>query len=264
MLPAPYPIANVPESCLPGMFAPLHETLDSRLEYLDERPESHARDMEVGLFRELRETLDESAFRAIQTEFLSEPPTEPRVGHLKYIEPVIWTADKLATCLQLGLDEQQPLKILDICTGPAHWQLAARHFGHSVVATELPELIGGDSHRGRFYDAMCDLHRVSPLPLRIEPMVPVRDVGNDYDLVTLFMAIFNGDEEGNGWTEVMWRFFLKDIAENILAPGGGLHMRLSRQLTGPDIWAFLKSHATEANDRNMDIRFKDMSWAMDL
>ncbi len=88
-------------------------------------------------------TLDRSAFRAIQTEFLSEPPTEPRVGHLKYIEPVIWTADKLATCLQLGLDEQQPLKMLDICTGPAHWQLAARHFGHSVVATELPELIAG-------------------------------------------------------------------------------------------------------------------------
>lgn len=264
MLPSPYPIPNVPEVCLPGMFGPLHETLDRRLAFLDERPESHAREAEIALFRELRETLDASVFHAIQTEFLSMPPAEPRVGHLKYIEPVIWTADKLATSLQLGLDERAPLRILDIGTGPGHWQLAARHFGHSVTATELPDLIDGDSHRGRFYRAMCKLHGVEPLPLKVQPKTRISGVGNGYDLVTVFMAIFNGDDEGNGWDEATWRFFLSDLAENIVAPAGGLHMRLSRQLTPDSIWQFLKSHATQANDRNMDIRFDDLGWIADL
>ena len=256
----PFDIPGVPPEVRDNVFAPLDQTLNRHIDALSERPRSETGDVSLGFFKDLRETLDGERFRSIQTAHLAALPPEGRPDHLKYIDPVTWTADKLATSFQLGLHAAKPMRIIDIGAGPAHFNLVARYFGHAVTSTELEKFISGASPRADFYRDMCSLHGAEPLSLKIEPMTPIRNVGSGYDLMTIFMGIFNNDGNQGPWTEGMWRFFLKDLRANILSPDGGLHMRLSRQYTPDDIWSFLKSRATSFNDRNLDIYFDDLIW----
>lgn len=256
----PFAIPNVPEHCLPGMFAPLHETLDAHLEFLEGRPDGPQKELETTLFQSLRANLDPEKFAAIQARFLSAPPEEERVGHLKYLEPVIWTSDKLTTLIRHGFHERPPLRFLDIGAGPAQLHLAARHLGHAVAGTELPELIDGDSHRARFYQAMCDLHDAPVAPLTLKPFTPIEGVGSGYDVVTILMAIFCKDSEGKPWTLEMWRYLLADLRGNVLAPDGSLLMRLARQIVPDDVWFWLERNASSANRNIMEIRFDNLNW----
>lgn len=256
----PFHIPNVPDNCLPGMFAPLHETLDRHLQFLAGRGDSVRTRLETGLFESLRRDLDAERFAAIQAEFLSREPEEDRVGHLKYLEPVFWTSDKLDTLIRHEFHRMPPRRILDIGAGPSQLLLAARHLGHAVTGTELPELIDGDSHRARFYRALCGLHDAPVLPLRLEPYKPVIGVGDSYDFITILMAIFSTDSDGVPWTLDMWRFLLTDLRDNILTSDGGLLMRLARQMVPDAVWNWMEGHTDEANHAIMEIRFNDLNW----
>ncbi len=145
----------------------------------------------------------------------------PKGSERKYLETRKWLERKLDAALLLGLAAGPPLDILDIGTGGGHFPYVARHFGHRVVAVDLPEIA--------LYDALCAWLGVEKHDVRVEARTPLPDFGRRFDLVTAFMLGFNTKADGTLFTLDDWAWFLDDVRANQLKPGGRLLLKMIRQ-----------------------------------
>ena len=60
------------------------------------------------------------------------------------------------------------------------------------------------------------------------------------------------------WSIEAWKFFLKDLHDNVLVEGGDLFMSLTHGKLTPEVWSWLVDRAAFANE-NRVIHFKDMA-----
>lgn len=133
---------------------------------------------------------------------------------------------KLAYWLNLPFAE--PKRILDIGSRYGQWPYLCRHYGHDAVCSDLPEVLAREE-----IQAMLRVLNVPSLPLKIEAMKPVGDIGK-YDLITGLRTRFHSTkprETGltfeTHWGIQEWDFFLKDIVAHI-HPGGQIFFILNR------------------------------------
>lgn len=145
----------------------------------------------------------------------------PKGSERKYLDTKKWLERKLDTALMLGLEAGPPLDILDIGTGGGHFPYVARHFGHRVAALDLPGI--------PLYDALCAWLGVEKRAFRVEPCQPLPDFDTRFDLVTAFMLGFNTKADGTLFTVDEWTWFLDDVRDRQLRPGGRLVLKMIRQ-----------------------------------
>ena len=213
----------------------------------------------AAFFEYLLNEVDAEQFGHVQQIFLADAGRAENKNMLKYIDPVTWFESKLSIARWLALDRQTNLRILDLGTGPGHFPVVARFYGHAVIGTDLPSRSRGVDKTGHLYDALCELYRVSRISHTIRPFEPLGDLGGRYDMVTAFLVAFNVDEEKRPWNEDHWRFFLTDLAANVLTKRGALFMRLTHDKLTDKAWAYLASLAEWKEDQSRQVYITDFS-----
>ncbi|HEX4861635.1 MAG TPA: hypothetical protein VFV07_10395, partial [Rhizomicrobium sp.] len=118
---------------------------------------------------------------------------------------------------------------------------------------------GGVDQTGHLYDELCALYRVKRISHAIRPFAPLGDIGGRYDMVTAFLAAFNVDEDKRPWGEEHWRFFLSDLATNVLTPRGVVFMRLTHDKLTDAAWDYLSSLAEWKEDQSRQVFITDLT-----
>ncbi len=147
---------------------------------------------------------------------------ESRPNKLKYLDVDRWFEKMWLDAKEVGLLARAPLSILDLGTGPGYFPYICRSLGHDCIGLDRPDT--------GFYDELRAWVGTSVIKHRIEPRMPFPKFDRRFDLVTAFRAPFNTvRQEKRLFTVEEWSFLLDDLHDHVLAPGGGLYMRMNKE-----------------------------------
>jgi len=255
---APRPLPNVKDLHHDGVFGEFDDIMDREIAACDGSGDWFDQE-KARFFRYLKERVDSRAFAAMQ-EYQLSGQSKLRLDSdmVKYIDPAIWFDGKLRMVVLAGLHKRPPIEILDIGTGPAHFPVAAEFYGHHVIGTDLPYRKTGELEPGNLYEALGEIYGIKRIPLKVEQYVPLPPFDRRFGMVTAFLAAFNIDAEKKPWSVEAWKFFLKDLHDNVLVEGGELFMSLANGKLTPEVWSWLAERASFTN-ANRVIHFKDMA-----
>ena len=250
------PIPAIETEKLFGIFQSFTENIHQRLNSSPATGPLSA--LHKSFARFLLERICEADFRALQLHHLTTGFGELPRNELKYLDTGHWAFAKLNTAFRLGLHDHPPIRILDIGTGPGHFQLAAEFLGHETHGLDIP-LVARDGARTHLYDDLCELWGLDRTTHRIEAQHKLPDLGMKFDLVTAFMICFSGNR-GEVWSPDDWRYFFRDLVDNHLRPGGHFVGTMTRGSITEESWAFIKAHASEWNDANYFFRLDEFAF----
>jgi len=245
----PISLPKVKEQHLMGVFGDFGEVVKGRADEM-RQGKSAVNQERTRFFDYLLTQVDPDDYGALQQHYLDQSVVDRNSDIAKYIDPIVWFESKLAVAQRAELHNKPPMKILDIGTGPGHFPVVARFYGHDVTGTDLPKRSQGVEETGHLYDALCDIYKVK----RISHMIKAGErigtkLAGPYDMVTAFLAAFNMDGK-TPWTAEQWRFFLKTLKEDVLAPHGVLFMSLANNKLTDESWDYLAERADWTEPRN--------------
>ena len=199
-----------------------------RLHRLEGSPRATAG--EIRCLRQALATIDFDRLREWQTRYLSEARNHREF--VKYLNLDYWLAAKLRIARWLGLDETASQRILDLGTGPGHFAFVCKTLGHQVNTTDVELRAPRGQSLPHLYDALVQLFGLERLIHRIEAFEPLPAFPHRFDLVSAQMVKFNvpsaASTRDSLWDTGCWRFFLRDVGENLLADAGRLYLKLNR------------------------------------
>jgi len=254
---APRPLPNVKDLHHDGVFGEFDDIIDREIAECEASSDPFDRE-KARFFRHLKERIDSSKYAEMQ-EFQLSGESKLRLDSdmVKYIDPAIWFDGKLRMVFMAGLHKRSPMDILDIGTGPAHFPVAAEFYGHRVIGTDLPYKKTGELEPGNLYEALGEIYGITRIPMKVQEYVPLPKLDRRFGMVTAFLAAFNVDAEKKPWSIEAWKFFLKDLHDNVLVEGGELFMSLTHGKLTPDVWSWLAERASFSNE-NRVIHFKHL------
>jgi SAM-dependent methyltransferase len=146
-----------------------------------------------------------------------------------YEDAAYWIGVNVKRAQDLWLDRSPPLQILDLGCGAGYFLYLCRLFGHDGL--------GFDTDQEPFFRGTTDFFKVRRVIGRIEPQMPLPDLGRKFDLVTGHRVCFHRlarAENGDWleWTPADWEFFIKDIRTRFLKPEGRLLLEFNRRQDG--------------------------------
>jgi SAM-dependent methyltransferase len=167
----------------------------------------------------LLDGLDQSAF-----DRLCRSTEERREHKLKYGDVELWLGRAWKEATRLGLERSPPLDVLDIGMGPGYFLYVCQTLGHRCVGLDRPGLPFWQGLREWLGVRRVIWHMIEPK----EPL-PAAELGR-FDLVTSFRAQFNfNSDEKRLWNLDEWAFFLDDLRDHVLKPGGRFALKLAKQ-----------------------------------
>jgi len=167
----------------------------------------------VKLFSSLRprlllEKIDQERLRDIQTRYASSTS-----HYSKYADAGRWLKRNIPRIRQLQLDRSGPKEILDLGCGAGFFLFIAKQLGHSGIGLD----VGNDP----VCNELLDLFGVERKVWRIQAFEPLPDFGRKFDLITAFSTAFHRSADKSvAWGTDEWNFFLDDLFERQLKPGG--------------------------------------------
>ena len=146
-----------------------------------------------------------------------------------YEDAKYWIGVNVKRGQDLWLDRSPPLQILDLGCGAGYFLYLCRLLGH--------EGLGFDQDEEPFFRGTTEFFKVRRVIGRIEPQMPLPDLGRKFDLVTGHRVCFHRlarTENGEWleWTPDDWEFFIKDIRTRFLKPKGRLLLEFNRRQDG--------------------------------
>jgi SAM-dependent methyltransferase len=140
-----------------------------------------------------------------------------------------WIDINVKRAQDLWLDRAAPLHILDLGCGAGYFLSVCRFLGHSGIGLD----IGDDP----FFAAMVAQFGVKRVIWRIEPGVPLAELGEKFDLVSAYRVCFHRttrEPSGvwNEWTPADWKFFIDDVRTRFLKPNGRLFLEFNPRSDG--------------------------------
>jgi SAM-dependent methyltransferase len=152
------------------------------------------------------------------------------VSAAKYTNHRLWLWRSAHRAARLGLHNQNPLRILDIGTGPGYFMAIAKALGHECIGMDCPETLLSPLEQD-VYSRLLDSLRCRSAVVRylIEPFKPLPEMFSGFDLITAFMVCFNNHRTHAEWGLPEWKFFIEN-AQARLRPGGVLFMLLNDNL----------------------------------
>jgi SAM-dependent methyltransferase len=140
-----------------------------------------------------------------------------------------WVGITVERAQDLWLDRTPPLRILDLGCGAGYFLYLCRLFGHDAL--------GVDTDDEPLFRGTLELLNVRRVVSRIEPDVPLPDLGQRFDLVTAHRVCFHrvGCDETREWKEWApenWKFFIGDVRTRLLKPGGRLLLEFNPRQDG--------------------------------
>jgi hypothetical protein len=149
---------------------------------------------------------------------------DPYPGSSKYLDLDKWLDVAIKRAQHLGLPGKHGLDLLDIGTGAGYFPFVCRDYGHNCLGLDVPDIA--------MYNELIDLLDVERRNWRIQPFVPLPQLGRRFDLVTAFSICFNGHGTDNLWGQEEWGFFLNDVRSNHLIETGAIYLELNREPDG--------------------------------
>jgi len=130
-----------------------------------------------------------------------------------------WININVGRAQNIWLDRSPPLRILDLGSGAGYFLYVCQFLKHSGLGLDLDD--------DPFFGAMTKYFNVPRVIWRIDPGIPLPDLGEKFDLVTGHRVCFhritrNENDVWKEWTPVDWEFFICDIRTRFLKPHGRL------------------------------------------
>ena len=172
----------------------------------------------------LLKTLDPAAVADLERRYPRGPgcPKINRWADVRY-----WIGINIERAQDLWLDRSPPLRLLDLGCGAGYFLYVCKCFGHDVLGLDL------DDHQ-LFRDTLA-LMEVRRVVSRIDPNTALPDLGQKFDLVTAHRICFQrigGSKTGEEWSTAHWKFFINDIRNRFLNPGGRLLLDFNPRADG--------------------------------
>ena len=123
--------------------------------------------------------------------------------------------------IELGLDKSAQASVLDLGCGAGYFLYCCKYLGHSVHGIDLPDY--------EFYRDMIALWGVSRTGFRIEAYKNLPALNKRFDFVTAHQICFNGHKTEGLWGVDEWDFFINDLEEHFLNPGGVIALEFNEE-----------------------------------
>jgi SAM-dependent methyltransferase len=165
--------------------------------------------------RRLLGKIDTKRLRDIQTCYASSTS-----HYAKYADAARWLKRNIPRIRRLGLDRSSPKRILDLGCGGGFFLFIAKQLGHSGIGVD----VGND----RVCNELLDLFGVERKVWRIQALESLPDFRCKFDLITAFSTAFHRNADRSlGWGPDEWNFFLDDLFERQLKPGGQIFFEIN-------------------------------------
>ena len=161
-------------------------------------------------------TIDHAEFATLRERFPYKE-TSPRIN--RFEDAAYWIGINVERAQDLWLDRAAPLRILDLGCGAGYFLYVSQFLGHQTL--------GLDTDNEPLFRATTQLLNVDRVIGRIQPNVPLPDLGKRFDLVTAHRICFHRlgrstEGERREWTPAQWKFFIDDVRDHVLEPEGRL------------------------------------------
>jgi SAM-dependent methyltransferase len=178
----------------------------------------------------------------------------------KYFDKQLWLRSKMMRVIELGLDKSAPSSVLDMGCGAGYFLYCCKYLGHSVHGLDLPDY--------EFYRDMIALFGISRTGFRIEPHQSLPLLGRRFDVITAHQICFNGHKTENLWGVDEWDFFLNDLEENHLNPGGMIALEFNEEPSigfyTKEVRKYFESRSTRIFRGRVIISFDDLPLPLPL
>lgn len=165
--------------------------------------------------RRLLGKIDNKRLRDIQTRYASSTS-----HYAKYADAARWLKRNVPRTRRLGLDRSSPKRILDLGCGGGFFLFIAKQLGHSGIGVD----VGNDP----VCNELLDLFGVERKVWRIQAIESLPDFGCKFDLIAAFSTAFHRSADPSlGWGPDEWNFFLDDLFERQLKPGGQIFFEIN-------------------------------------
>jgi SAM-dependent methyltransferase len=189
------------------------------------------------------QTIDRDRFERIRQRYAVENPGE---DWPKYLDLNRWIDINIRRVRRSGLDISLPQRVLDLGAGAGYFAYIAQLLGHEVTGLDIDEV--------RMFADMTSLLGVKRIIHRVQPFVPLPDLGTGFDLVTGFQVCFNNHKQPDLWGIAEWNFFLDDLVKH-LAPGGRVWLELNRERDGdcytPELKEFFQQRGARIDNHRV-------------
>jgi SAM-dependent methyltransferase len=165
-------------------------------------------------------SMDRENFQAIYHRYAVD---NPGFTWRKFLDLEKWMEINVRRVRDLELDYGRRREILDIGSGAGYFLYICKWLGHDAL--------GLDIERVPMYPEMARLFELQRVIWRVEPFVPLPDLGRKFDLITAFKVCFNKSNRNEIWGKREWDFFLDDLGRH-LKRGGRVWLDLNRQPDG--------------------------------
>jgi SAM-dependent methyltransferase len=139
----------------------------------------------------------------------------------KYFDKQLWLRSKMMRAIELGLDKSAQASVLDLGCGAGYFLYCCKYLGHNVQGIDLPDY--------EFYRDMIALFGISRTGFRIEAFKNLPVLNRRFDVITAHQICFNGHKTEKLWGVDEWDFFLGDLDENYLNPGGTIALEFNEE-----------------------------------
>jgi SAM-dependent methyltransferase len=166
----------------------------------------------------LTQSYDSDEYAELQREWIKPK----NMADAKFLAFCWYAERKIRLLEKIGLAEATPKRVLDLGCGAGHVLLIGRFLGH--------DMIGLDATNRPLFDALCAFWRVPKISMWIKRCEPLPVPEAKYDMVTSFVSQFDCNpwmQRGERWDIKAWDFFLEDMFQNQLAPGGKFYLHLT-------------------------------------
>jgi SAM-dependent methyltransferase len=174
--------------------------------------------------RRILATLDRTEVVKLRERYPSGP-NFPKIN--RFADVPYWIKINVERAQDLWLDHTPSRRILDLGCGAGYFLYVCKHFGHEVLGLDLDD-------QPLFRDTLV-LLKVPRVISRIDPNVPLPDLGRKFDLVAAHRICFQrieGAASGKEWGPMHWKFFIEDIRSRFLNPTGRLLLDFNPRLDG--------------------------------
>ena len=163
------------------------------------------------------DTIDREKFEQIYERYAVDDPGE---DWPKYLDLPRWIDVNIRRIRDVELDIVTRKRILDLGCGAGYFAYIAQLLGHEVVGLDLDDL--------PMFAESTQMLGVWRVIWRVQPFVPLPDLGDKFDVVTAFMICFNNHKQPDLWGVPEWEFFLDDLSRH-LTPRGRVWLELNRE-----------------------------------
>lgn len=179
---------------------------------------------------EIVATIDHEKFGRIRARYgMEDPGQEPP----KYLELPRWIEANLRRVRDLELDLGGRKRVLDLGSGTGYFLYICELLGHTAVGLDLDET--------PMFNESIELLGVDRRVWRVEPFVPLPQLGTKFDVITAHMICFNGHKSEALWGPREWGFLLDDLSTR-LTREGRVWLEFNREFDGTCYTAELKNY----------------------